>query len=95
MLGSSESANLGNMALRQATGLCLIMAIHTCGERRVWRVQSRFGLVEEALGGDVAYWRRVWGWVLCTRPLGSLFARVPGGLGADVTITGMRAPAGK
>jgi hypothetical protein len=28
-------------------------------------------------------------------PLGSLFAGVPGGLGADVTITGMRAPAGK
>jgi hypothetical protein len=30
-----------------------------------------------------------------TRPLGGLFAGVPGGLGADVTITGMRAPAGK
>src|SRR6266567_6335431 len=30
-----------------------------------------------------------------TRPPGGLFAGVPCGLGADVTITGMRAPAGK
>jgi hypothetical protein len=65
---------------------CFLHWPEILGQRAITRHSQTGYIVPQGMGMD---------FLADTRPPGGLFAGVPGGLGADVTITGMRTSAGK